>query len=259
MGLGDVTAEGRARLDALARYLQDVAAEDVEDAGLDEPVAWIVRRCAFWTPAAGGYPTLGERLTITTFCSGLGSRWAERRTSVVGHGGSRVEATALWVCTAAATGRPVALSPAFLDVYAGAAAGRVVSARLGHGDPPLGSPGLERRRWPLRATDLDVLGHVNNAVHWQVVEDELRRTGECAPGPAWAELEYRGPMGLGDDVAMLSLVLGGAGAQPGRRRPVGEPTATEPGRPEGEPGRLDLWLVAGDAVRASAQVVPGAA
>jgi len=40
----DVTPGGRLRLDALARYLQDVAEDDVADSGLAEPYGWLVRR-----------------------------------------------------------------------------------------------------------------------------------------------------------------------------------------------------------------------
>jgi acyl-ACP thioesterase len=43
--LSDTDATGRLRLDAVARYLQDVAADDVLDAGWapDEHI-WVVRR-----------------------------------------------------------------------------------------------------------------------------------------------------------------------------------------------------------------------
>jgi acyl-ACP thioesterase len=60
----------------------------------------------------------------------------------------------------------------------------------------------------VRATDLDVLGHVNNAVHWAAIEDELAR---LLPGliPAEAECEYRVPIELGDAVTLRSIVEGG--------------------------------------------------
>ena len=41
----DVVPSGRLRLDALARYLQTAAEDDVADAGLAEPMVWLVRRC----------------------------------------------------------------------------------------------------------------------------------------------------------------------------------------------------------------------
>ena len=42
--LGDVTPQGRLRLDAVVRYLQDIANDDAHDSGIDNPAAWVVRR-----------------------------------------------------------------------------------------------------------------------------------------------------------------------------------------------------------------------
>ena len=39
--LGDVLPSGDARLDAIARYLQDVAADDGHDAGIDSHLVWL--------------------------------------------------------------------------------------------------------------------------------------------------------------------------------------------------------------------------
>ena len=43
-------------------------------------------------------------------------------------------------------------------------------------------------------TDVDLHGHVNNAVHWQAVEDTLTVTGRLR-----AELDYRQPLDLDDE------------------------------------------------------------
>ena len=67
----DVTPGGRLRLDALARYVQDVAEDDVADSGLAEPYGWLVRRCAL---TIRGYPRRGQRLRLATFCSAIGPR-----------------------------------------------------------------------------------------------------------------------------------------------------------------------------------------
>src|SRR5262245_38285165 len=85
----DVTVTGRLRLDALARYLQTVAEEDVADAGFDAPVVWLVRRCVV---TIGRLPAMGERITLRTFCSGTGPRWAERTTTVAGRDGDLLQA-----------------------------------------------------------------------------------------------------------------------------------------------------------------------
>ena len=55
------------------------------------------------------------------------------------------------------------------------AAAAPCSARLHHGEPPAPASGAEPQPFPLRFADFDVVGHVNNAVYWTVVEEVLRR------------------------------------------------------------------------------------
>jgi acyl-ACP thioesterase len=189
--LADVTPTGRLRLDALARYLQDIAADDVDDAGIRG--AWVVRRTAL---RVGDLPTFREVVELDTFCSGTGGRVAERRTSVRLDGEVRVEATAIWVHIDDA-GRPAALKDWFWDLYGTAANGRRVSGRLRLPPPPADT---SRRPWPTRHTDLDVLGHVNNSIAWAALEDELARTRPNGDGRiVAAEMEYRAPIDIGDE------------------------------------------------------------
>ncbi len=215
--LSDVTGTGRLRLDALARYLQDIAGDDVDDAGLGG--AWVLRRVAL---ALGTLPGFRDEVTLTTFCSGIGPRWAERRTSVRADGEVRVEAVALWVFVDD-TGRPAPLQGWFMDLYGEAAGDRRVSSRLQHRPPP---DGVDVRPWPLRATDIDVLNHVNNAASWGAVEDELSRRSPNGRMTR-AEIEYRSAVDLGDRVELRTLAAG---------------------------NRLACWLVADDEVRTSALV-----
>jgi acyl-ACP thioesterase len=185
--LGDAGLDGALRLDALARFLQDIAADDAHEVGL-RAATWVVRRT---TLELHGRPSYGERIELTTFCGGLGSRWAERRTSVVGPS-SRIEASSLWVHLDE-RGRPAALPGIFLDAYGEAAGGRTASSRLAHPSPP---PDATRTPWPLRPTDFDVLGHVNNAVFWTIVEDD-------PPAAGTVTLEYRTPIEPGTDVDLV--------------------------------------------------------
>lgn len=197
----DVTPAGRLRFDALARYLQDVAEDDVTDAGLREPYGWLLRRCAV---SVRGYPGRGEVVRLRTFCSAAGPRWAERTTTVAGPRGDLIQARALWVAVDEPTGRPCPLGPEFLRVYGPATQGRSVSAKLSHpapDGPPAG------REWPLRASDFDPAGHVNNSVHWAAVEDVLAGLGWL---PAAAEVEYHRPILPG---VPARLVAGQAGGQ----------------------------------------------
>jgi acyl-ACP thioesterase len=196
----DVTQAGRLRLDALARYLQAVAEDDLADSGLLAPPAWLVRRCAV---IARGFPQMGERITLRTFCSGTGPRWAERTTTIAGATGDLLQATAVWAAVDRASGRPVAPGEAFLRVYGESAQGRAVSARLSHPRPTGAEPG---RPWPLRATDFDTARHVNNAIHWAVVEDLL---ADQARLPARAEVEYHRAMTEGCTPRLATGTHGG--------------------------------------------------
>jgi len=226
----DVVPSGRLRLDALARYLQTAAEDDLADSGLTEPVVWLVRRCELRIRTL---PVMGERLTVTTFCSGTGPRWAERTTTLSGADGAPfVQASAVWAAVSTADGRPAPLSADFLTAYGESAGGRVVSARLSHPRPATavadgnGSGSASRPRgWPLRVVDFDTAGHVNNAVHWAVVEDELAAGGAWMPSAA--EIEYHRAILPGCTPDLVS------------------------DRREGE---TVLWLLAGSQVLASARL-----
>jgi acyl-ACP thioesterase len=184
VGLGDVSPAGRARLDAIARWLQDAAYADWVDAGLDDGGVWVVRRLHLRVEA---FPRFGDALEVATFCSGTGRLWAERRSTVCAGGAVLVEAVALWVHLDARGVRPRPLPDGFEAVYGPAAAGRRVSARLAHPAEPVDGAGA--RPWHFRAADLDLAGHVNNAVYWQVVEEEL--VAAEPSGGLVAEIEHR--------------------------------------------------------------------
>jgi acyl-ACP thioesterase len=180
--LGDASPGGRLRFDALARMLQDIANDDANEV-LANGQSWVVRRVAIEVRNAASF---GETLTLTTFCGAIGSRWAQRRTSIVGDRSARIEVAALWVHIDMATLRPAVLTPDFAAAYGEAADGRTVKARLQHEDPPTatGTP------YPARFVDFDVMGHMNNAAYWNAVEEELSVRREIRH-PMRAEMEYR--------------------------------------------------------------------
>ena len=204
-GLADVTPSGRARLDAIARWLQDAALADVVDSGLDGGGVWVLRRLRL---RVARFPRFGEPLEVATFCSGTGALVAERRSTVrgdgagaaggggagaAGAGAAAVEALALWVHLDPDGAHPRPLPEGFEAVYGATAAGRRVRARLRHPAAPPG--GALGRPWRFRAADLDLAGHVNNAVYWQVLEEELVPAEPVAAVDA--EIEYRAAGGDG--------------------------------------------------------------
>jgi acyl-ACP thioesterase len=196
----DVTPSGRLRYDALARYLQDAAEDDLADVGWDEPYGWLLRRCEVTVRV---YPRRGERIGVRTFCSGTGPRWAERTTTLSGPPGDLVQARALWVAITREEGRPCPLGAAFHRVYGPSAGGRQVSARLTLAGPP---DALAGQPWPLRATDIDMAGHVNNSVHWAAIEHVL---AGLTAAPVAAEMEYHRPILPGQLPFLVTSHTGG--------------------------------------------------
>jgi len=191
--LSDTAATGRLRLDAVARYLQDVAADDVLDAGfLPDEHIWVVRR----TRLDVVQPFLGDTaVELVTWCDGVAAAAAARRTSLVGDRGGRIEAEMIWIHLGRDL-QPLRLGDRFLAVYGASAAGRRASTRLELPAPPHGA---ERLEWRLRATDVDRLEHVNNAAYWAPVEELY---GTRLARPHRSVIEYRRPLDLGDPLEL---------------------------------------------------------
>ena len=217
--LGDSSPGGRLRFDGLARYLQDVSNDDTRDAAFENDMAWVVRRTAISITAGA---TFGEELSLTTFASGAGRSWAERRVTVIGSRGAAIEAASLWVHLTD-DGRPKTLPDEFFAIYGEAMGQRKVSARLTHGEPRAGA---RVEPWPLRFTDFDVLSHMNNAAYWAAVEQELSRRRDLRP-PMLAEVEFRVSIEPDDAVEIHWC---------------------------DSDDRLEMWMVVGSTVKATALV-----
>ena len=202
-------------MDALARWMQDIAFADVEDVGLEHVAVWVLRRSRIRVTR---FPVFGEHCEVRTFCSGIGRMWAERRTTVVLSGADAdgpplVDAVALWVHLDPERWVPTPVTDAEVKVYGAGVGGRKVLARLRHPRPTQ----IESESdWDFRRTDVDIADHVNNAAYWEPLEDELLG----CPGELTridAELEFRAP------------------AQPGTKRILvsgGRRWITEPGGDE---------------------------
>jgi acyl-ACP thioesterase len=191
------------RLDGIARYLQDLSADDTVDADLPRRDAWMVRRTVVEVVA---FPRYLERLHLSTWCSGIGSHYAERRAEIVGDREGRIEAASLWVSIDPTSGRPARVSEDFLACYGEAAAGRRITARLQHADPP---SDLEPQPWPLRATDFDLWQHVNNSITWAILEEALAERDAELSAPVLAEVEHRTQIVHGAQVAWAAAEVEG--------------------------------------------------
>jgi acyl-ACP thioesterase len=218
ISLSDTDASGRLRLDAIARYLQDVASEDWLDAGFDhDSHVWVVRRTELnvlepFRPEAA--------IELRTWCSGIAGSAAARRYSITGAGCGRIEAESIWIHLDHDL-RPLRHDARFIETYGASAAGRKAPTRFTLSAPPRAS-GMP---WSFRSTDIDRLGHVNNAAYWVPLEDRWASRLDRRPR---ATLEYRQPIDLGEPIELID-------------------------------GRDGVWLVAGGEVRSAAWLDPDGA
>ena len=174
--LADTGASGRLRLDAAARYVQDIATDDVAAAGIDDgDHVWIVRRTVMEVLS----PFREDKaVRVATWSGGLGARWATRRTSIAGDAGGQIEGETLWAFVHAATLKLSPLPAAYHAIYGDAVRDAAVSGKLLLPRQP--PEDARHEDWPLRVTDIDILGHVNNAVYWEAVESDLANADSFA-------------------------------------------------------------------------------
>jgi len=200
--LGDVTPKGRLRLDATARYLQDIANDDAVDGQYSDIHGWVVRRTEVWVYK---FPAYMSDITLRTWCGGYGSHWAERRTTIAGTDGARIESAALWVHVDTQTMKPLPLPLDFVPLVEQSSGGRKVSAKLIIGK------GLERIEdsksavsdWPVRFADMDAVGHLNNASYWIALEEYLS-TRSSRRAPLHATVEHHLAIDPGDKVRIFT-------------------------------------------------------
>jgi acyl-ACP thioesterase len=200
-GIAEVAASGRLRLDSIARWAQDVAWADVEDAGLRELTVWLVRRTRI---RVRRFPRLDESFTLSTYVTGLGRMWAERRTDIVAVGGGpepNVELSCIWVHIDPSRLMPSPVDQVEIDMWTGPST-REVKARLRHPAADVDAPATD---WTFRASEVDIAVHVNNAAYLTPLEDELiarsgSAQGSSAGEPAGidVEMEYRTPAQAGE-------------------------------------------------------------
>jgi len=193
--LSDTDATGRLRLDAVARYLQDAAIDDVAETSWGAPEhLWVLRAVRIDVVR----PFLEDsEVDIVTWGSSFSSLAAGRRWSLEGDAGGAIEVDSTWIHLGP-DARPARIGDGF-EVYAEAAQGRPASTRLTLPEPAIAG---DRAAWPLRATDVDRMGHVNNAAYWMAVEHRLIGREPDVRTPHRAQLEYRHPIDLGERVEL---------------------------------------------------------
>ncbi|MVZ90354.1 acyl-ACP thioesterase [Microbacter sp. ANSKLAB05] len=245
---GDVDPQRRLRLDSVARYLQDIAADNLDATGhaRTDPF-WIVRRTVIDVIEPISWPaTVG----LQRWCSGLSSRWANMRVRLTVEDpedpdgmpapgtaapgpptprGGLVETEAFWINVTAA-GLPARISDSGMASLAGTTdIHRLRWAGLTQDCPPERPGEPQDRPHLLRSTDFDPLQHVNNAAYLAVVEDELLQHPDLLQRPHRVVIEYLRPVTPGATMTV-------------RRRRAGD--------------LLELWLMVDGVVAAAVLVTP---
>lgn len=235
---GDVDPQLRLRFDSIARYLQDIAIDDLDAAGhtRSDPY-WIVRRTVIDVVEPITWPATVHQ---QRWCSGLSTRWANMRVRLSAtHQTSPlnprerpdglVETEAFWI-NVNALGVPTRISADGFDTLAATTdAHRLRWATMTAARPPeVSGPGAPADRGHiLRSTDFDPLQHLNNAAYLAVVEDELLFHADLLRHRHRVVIEYFRPVLAGSTMTI-------------RRRWRGN--------------SLELWMAVDDQVVAAATV-----
>ena len=223
--LGDTDGDERLRLDAVARYLQDIGYEHLE-ASVEGHLhrGWVVRRNVIDVLKPIEF---GERVVLRRWCSALSNRWCNMRIQISGSGGGLIETEAFLIHFGEESGVPTRMSDAFMAPMLATTTEHRLRWKAAL-SPVLPEGGdVEVMDYGLRVIDIDRLGHVNNAVHFAGVEEMLANHVEVMAIPYRAVLEYSKPLMAGDAVRLH-----------GRREGLS----------------LDAWFEVGGEVRAVAKV-----
>ncbi|MFI6867832.1 acyl-[acyl-carrier-protein] thioesterase [Nocardia sp. NPDC050406] len=197
--LGDTDGEERLRLDAIARYAMDIGYEQLlaaEDGHLH--LAWLVRRTIIDVVRPIAF---GENVTLRRWPSAMSNRWFTARISIESDRGGLIEAEQFLINVDPEAARPARMTDRFMEPMLAVTTEHRLRWQAAL-RPITPADDGEARPFPLRVTDVDRLGHVNNAVHWEAVEEGLAVHPELGKAPYRAIVEHVGAVMGADDVSI---------------------------------------------------------
>ncbi|MDV8002034.1 acyl-[acyl-carrier-protein] thioesterase [Rhodococcus sp. IEGM 1408] len=202
---GDVDPQLRLRFDSIARYLQDLATDDLDAAGhtRSDPF-WIVRRTVIDVVEPITWPATVHQ---QRWCSGLSTRWANMRVRLSATHQTNplnprerpdglVETEAFWI-NVNPRGVPTRISADGFDTLAATTDThrlRWESMTAARSPEVPGPQAPADRGHILRSTDFDPLQHLNNAAYFAAVEDELLLHPDLLRRRHRAVIEYFRPV-----------------------------------------------------------------
>ncbi|MDJ0489723.1 thioesterase [Rhodococcus qingshengii] len=197
---GDIHPDRSLRLDAVARYLQDLGFDNLEANGAAQThPLWVVRRTVIDVVRPIIWP---DTVHLHRWCSALSSRWCTMRVRIESDGGGLIETEGFWININPQNGMPSRISDDFLAPLMTTTDEHRLTWRQWITHP---APNTEGSEFPLRPTDIDPFDHVNNAVYWQPVESVMRMHTRLRPEPYRAVLEYIKPITVDEAVEIRSV------------------------------------------------------
>ncbi|KAA1248837.1 acyl-[acyl-carrier-protein] thioesterase [Mycobacterium simiae] len=208
LGTTDIDERKRLRLDGVARYIQEVGAEHLADAGLAEVHPhWIVLRTVIDVIEPIELPS---DIIFRRWCAALSTRWCAMRVQLEGSAGGRIETEGFWLCVNKDTLTPSRLTDECIARFGSTTADHRLKWRPWLAESVRdGSPGTypNDTPFPLRRTDIDPFEHVNNTIYWHGVVEivgQLAAVADLTAAPHRAVLEYRSPIKLGEPLTIRS-------------------------------------------------------
>jgi acyl-ACP thioesterase len=194
---GDVGGDLGLRLDGVARYIQEVGAENLVDAGeAEEHPHWLVQRTVIDVIDPIEFPS---EVTFSRWCSALSSRWCTMRVDLVGSDGGRIETEGFWIAINAKTLTPQRVSDTLIARFASTTEVHRLKWR-----PWLQNPeGFDEiMPFALRRTDIDIFEHVTNTAYWHAIHEVMALCPDVCTAPYRAVIEYRRPIKYGEEVTV---------------------------------------------------------
>ena len=204
--MGDVDRNGRLRLDAACRHIQDIGQDQLREMGFEEThPLWIVRRTMVDLIRPIEFR---DMLRMRRWCSGTSNRWCEMRVRIDGRKGGLIESEAFWIHVNKDTEMPARIADDFLEgLFRTTSVNRLRwKGYVKHGSRDPRSGATEIHEFPVRVTDIDLFDHVNNSVYWSVIEDYLASYPELLAAPLRVAIEHEAPVALGDKLDVISHV-----------------------------------------------------
>lgn len=212
---GDVDQEMRVRLDSVARYLQDVANDNIEAAEFHatDPF-WIVRRTVIDVVRPITWPAT---VTAQRWCGALSTRWTNMRVRLTAkHETNRfnpnprpdglIETEAFWI-NVNEQGMPSRLSDEAFEMLSSMTDEHRLRWKPMNPEKAPAPEDIELpdREHVLRSTDFDPFKHLNNAAYLEAVEDELVDHPDLVDVPHRVVIEYLRPIVPGTRITLRRI------------------------------------------------------